>query len=142
VPTSPSPLTLNDSNRTETRNVSVSLPIGQMYHVGLDDRNPYWVYSDRQDDGSMRISSAAGIQNANILPAMRVGTAPDATATGRAGANGRGAGAAGGRGAAGGGRGAGGGGGGGGGGGAGARGAGGGGGRGGNADAYDEEAMP
>jgi photosystem II stability/assembly factor-like uncharacterized protein len=33
---------------------SVSLPIGQMYHVAVDNRVPYWVYSNRQDDGTMR----------------------------------------------------------------------------------------
>ena len=38
-----------------TGNTSVSLPIGQMYRVTVDQRSPYWVYSDRQDDGSMRI---------------------------------------------------------------------------------------
>jgi hypothetical protein len=31
-----------------------TLPIGQMYHVAVDDRVPYWVYSNRQDDGTMR----------------------------------------------------------------------------------------
>jgi photosystem II stability/assembly factor-like uncharacterized protein len=33
---------------------SVSLPIGQMYHVAVDDQVPYWIYSNRQDDGTMR----------------------------------------------------------------------------------------
>jgi photosystem II stability/assembly factor-like uncharacterized protein len=32
----------------------LSLPIGQMYHVAIDRRVPYWVYSNRQDDGTMR----------------------------------------------------------------------------------------
>ncbi len=31
-----------------------TLPVGQMYHVAVDDRTPYWVYSNRQDDGTMR----------------------------------------------------------------------------------------
>jgi photosystem II stability/assembly factor-like uncharacterized protein len=30
------------------------LPIGQMYHVAVDNRIPYWVYGQMQDDGSMR----------------------------------------------------------------------------------------
>src|SRR5574341_1429445 len=30
------------------------LPIGQMYHVAVDNRVPYWIYSNRQDDGTMR----------------------------------------------------------------------------------------
>ena len=32
----------------------VRLPIGQMYHVATDDRVPYMVYGQMQDDGSMR----------------------------------------------------------------------------------------
>jgi photosystem II stability/assembly factor-like uncharacterized protein len=32
----------------------VTLPIGQMYHVAVDTRVPYWIYSNRQDDGTMR----------------------------------------------------------------------------------------
>ena len=33
---------------------NVSLPNGQMYHVHVDNRVPYWIYSNRQDDGTMR----------------------------------------------------------------------------------------
>jgi len=32
----------------------VRLPIGQMYHVATDNRIPYFVYGQMQDDGSMR----------------------------------------------------------------------------------------
>lgn len=32
----------------------VSLPNGQMYHVAVDHRVPYWIYSNRQDNGTMR----------------------------------------------------------------------------------------
>lgn len=32
----------------------VSLPIGQMYHVAVDNQIPYYVYSNMQDDGNMR----------------------------------------------------------------------------------------
>jgi len=32
----------------------VRLPIGQMYHVAVDDQVPYWFYSNMQDDGNMR----------------------------------------------------------------------------------------
>lgn len=32
----------------------VSLPIGQMYHVAVDNQVPYDVYSNMQDDGNMR----------------------------------------------------------------------------------------
>ncbi len=33
---------------------SLRLPIGQMYHVATDNRIPYFVYGQMQDDGSMR----------------------------------------------------------------------------------------
>lgn len=32
----------------------VTLPIGQMYHVDVDNQTPYYVYSNMQDDGNMR----------------------------------------------------------------------------------------
>jgi hypothetical protein len=41
----------------------VVLPIGQMYHVAVDNRVPYWIYSNRQDDGTMR-----GPSNRPIIP--------------------------------------------------------------------------
>ena len=44
----------------------VSLPIGQMYHVAVDDRVPYWVYSNRQDDGTMRGPSDSPVPVANV----------------------------------------------------------------------------
>jgi photosystem II stability/assembly factor-like uncharacterized protein len=37
----------------------VSLPIGQMYHVTVDNQVPYYVYSNMQDDGTMRGSVIA-----------------------------------------------------------------------------------
>jgi len=37
----------------------VTLPIGQMYHVAVDDQVPYYVYSNMQDDGTMRGSVVA-----------------------------------------------------------------------------------
>ncbi|HEY4100000.1 MAG TPA: hypothetical protein VGM20_03890 [Gemmatimonadales bacterium] len=43
-----------------------SLPIGQMYHVAIDDREPYWIYSNRQDDGTMRGPSNSPVQVANV----------------------------------------------------------------------------
>jgi photosystem II stability/assembly factor-like uncharacterized protein len=45
---------------------SVQLPIGQMYHVAADDRVPYWIYSNRQDDGTMRGPSDTPVQVANV----------------------------------------------------------------------------
>jgi photosystem II stability/assembly factor-like uncharacterized protein len=32
----------------------VTLPIGQMYHVDVDNQVPYYIYSNMQDDGNMR----------------------------------------------------------------------------------------
>ncbi len=69
----------------------VALPIGQMYHVAVDNRVPYWVYSNRQDDGTMRGRADSPIVVSNV-PAY----APSAAA-GRGGGRG-GAGGAGGRG--------------------------------------------
>jgi photosystem II stability/assembly factor-like uncharacterized protein len=34
--------------------VNMRIPNGQMYHVHTDNRVPYWIYSNRQDDGTMR----------------------------------------------------------------------------------------
>ena len=84
-----------------TGNTSVSLPIGQMYRVTVDQRYPYWLYSDRQDDGSMRFSSARPIVPANV-PSYAPPAAPvDEAAAGRGGRGGRGGGGGGrGRGAA------------------------------------------
>src|SRR3954468_14228424 len=48
----------------------VSLPNGQMYHVHVDSRVPYWIYSNRQDDGTMRGPSTNSEQTGNgRLPA-------------------------------------------------------------------------
>ena len=48
----------------------VTLPIGQMYHVAVDNQVPYYVYSNMQDDGTMR-----GPSNA---PPPGYGDSPDA----------------------------------------------------------------
>ena len=45
---------------------SVSLPIGQMYHVAVDEQVPYWIYSNRQDDGTMRGPSSSPVPVANV----------------------------------------------------------------------------
>jgi photosystem II stability/assembly factor-like uncharacterized protein len=34
--------------------LSIGLPIGQMYHVAVDARAPYWIYTNRQDNSTMR----------------------------------------------------------------------------------------
>jgi photosystem II stability/assembly factor-like uncharacterized protein len=73
-----------------TGNTSVSLPIGQMYRATVDQRYPYWVYSDRQDDGSMRFASDRPIVPANV-PSYAP-PAPPVDAAGRGGRGGRGSG--------------------------------------------------
>ncbi len=45
-------LTITQQHGRSTQRVS--LPIGQMYHVYLDNQVPYYVYSNMQDDGTMR----------------------------------------------------------------------------------------
>jgi photosystem II stability/assembly factor-like uncharacterized protein len=45
---------------------TVVLPIGQMYHLATDDRIPYWVYSNRQDDGTMRGPSDSPVPVPNV----------------------------------------------------------------------------
>jgi photosystem II stability/assembly factor-like uncharacterized protein len=42
---------VNQNGRITSR---VTLPIGQMYHVAADNQVPYWVYSNMQDNGTMR----------------------------------------------------------------------------------------
>jgi photosystem II stability/assembly factor-like uncharacterized protein len=54
---------------THKGTIRVSLPNGQMYHVHVDNRVPYWIYSNRQDDGTMRGPSTHSEQTANgVLP--------------------------------------------------------------------------
>jgi photosystem II stability/assembly factor-like uncharacterized protein len=38
---------------------SVALPVAQMYHVAVDEQIPYWIYGNRQDNGTMRGPSTA-----------------------------------------------------------------------------------
>lgn len=44
----------------------VRLPIGQMYHLAVDTRAPYWVYSNRQDDGTMRGQIDSPVEVSNV----------------------------------------------------------------------------
>jgi photosystem II stability/assembly factor-like uncharacterized protein len=85
---------------TPQGNTSVRLPNGQMYHVAIDTRVPYWIYSNRQDDGTMRGPSTNPESTGNGRLTAPV-PAGDAAAGGR-GARGAGGGAGGGRGGAGG----------------------------------------
>ncbi len=38
---------------------TITIPNAQMYHVAVDEQIPYWVYGNRQDNGTMRGPSAA-----------------------------------------------------------------------------------
>ena len=79
-----------------TGNTGVSLPIGQMYRVTVDQRDPYWLYSDRQDDGSMRLASDRPIVPANVPSYAPPPPPAEAVAPGgRGGRGGRGGGAGG-----------------------------------------------
>src|SRR4029079_19364707 len=44
---------------------NLRIPNGQMYHVHVDNRVPYWIYSNRQDDGTMRGPSTASETTGN-----------------------------------------------------------------------------
>ena len=48
-----------------------NIPIGQYYAIGIDNREPYWIYGGTQDNGSWGIPSltysALGITNADIV---------------------------------------------------------------------------
>ncbi|HTM27481.1 MAG TPA: hypothetical protein VL225_19925 [Vicinamibacterales bacterium] len=71
--------------------VRVSLPNGQMYHVHIDNRVPYWIYSNRQDDGTMRGPSTVSEQTGSgCLP--EGSTMPSAPPGGFGGRGGRGGG--------------------------------------------------
>lgn len=68
----------------------VRLPNGQMYHVAVDNRVPYWIYSNRQDDGTMRGPSTSPEQTGNgRLGGPEPAAAPAATGRGGGGRGGR-----------------------------------------------------
>ena len=77
--------------------VRVTLPNGQMYHVHVDNRVPYWIYSNRQDDGTMRGPMTVSEQTGNgRLPAGSTMPQPTFGRGGRGGAGGGGGGRGGG----------------------------------------------
>src|SRR4029079_16433448 len=53
------------SINTKAGVVSIRIPNGQMYHVHVDNQVPYWIYSNRQDDGTMRGPSTSSETAAN-----------------------------------------------------------------------------
>src|SRR5215510_2871770 len=69
---------------------AIRIPNGQMYHVHVDNRVPYWIYSNRQDDGTMRGPSIGTEETGNgCLPEN---SAMPVSALGGFGRGGRGAG--------------------------------------------------
>jgi photosystem II stability/assembly factor-like uncharacterized protein len=86
----------SDHGRTLTR---IAIPNAQMYHVAVDNQVPYWVYGNRQDDGTMRGPSDA-VEAPSAFGETRI-VSFDSSAmreTGRGGRGGRGGGGFGGRG--------------------------------------------
>ena len=84
---------------------NVTLPNAQSYHVAVDEQVPYWIYSNRQDDGTMRgpVTSPVPVTNVPSYAAAQSGRGPS-TGSGQGGgrgAGGGGGGGGGGRGAAG-----------------------------------------
>ena len=51
----------------------ITLPMGQMYHVAVDTQVPYWIYSNRQDDGTMRGPSNEPVPVPNVPSYQRGG---------------------------------------------------------------------
>ncbi len=88
--------------------LSITLPIGQMYHVAVDARVPYWVYTNRQDNSTMRgpsdVPEALPTSGGRAVAAATAGRGGRGGRAGVAGADSTGGGggraAAGGRGAA------------------------------------------
>ena len=54
--------------------LQVTLPIAQMYHVAVDKQTPYWVYGNRQDNGTMRGPSTGPerVEGTRGIPAPEV----------------------------------------------------------------------
>jgi photosystem II stability/assembly factor-like uncharacterized protein len=85
-----------DNTQGITRNhgrsfTTVNLPIGQMYHVAVDERVPYWIYSNRQDNGTMRGPSDSPMPVPTVpsyYEATGVGHGPMRGAGGRGGRGG------------------------------------------------------
>jgi photosystem II stability/assembly factor-like uncharacterized protein len=66
--------------------LTVTLPIAQMYHVAVDDQTPYWVYGNRQDNGTMRGPSTGPerVEGTRGIPAPEVFGALGGRGRGRA----------------------------------------------------------
>ena len=80
------------SINTQKGATRVTLPNGQMYHVHVDNRVPYWIYSNRQDDGTMRGPMTVSEQTGNGR--LLAGSTMPQPAAGRGGRGGGGRGGA------------------------------------------------
>ena len=73
-PTNPAHYVLTDDGGAQIATgagtaLTVALPIGQIYHIASDNRVPYWIYGNRQDDGAWRLSSDVSQPSGNgLLP--------------------------------------------------------------------------
>ncbi len=78
-----------DHGRTLTR---IAIPNAQAYHVAVDNQVPYWVYTNRQDDGTMRGPSDAveAPTSATRIIAFDTATGAEVSPGGRGGRGGRG----------------------------------------------------
>ena len=49
-----------------------NLPVSQFYAIGIDTRDPYWIYGGAQDSGAYgipsRTESPLGIMNRDVVP--------------------------------------------------------------------------
>ncbi len=57
---------------------NIQIANGQMYHVAVDNQVPYWIYTNRQDNGTMRGPSTAP----EAVPGARRGPPPTAAVRG------------------------------------------------------------
>lgn len=73
-PTNPAHYVLTDDGGAQIATgagtaLNVALPNGQIYHIASDNRVPYWIYGNRQDDGAWRMSSDISQPSGNgLLP--------------------------------------------------------------------------
>ena len=75
---------------------SVALPVAQMYHVAVDTQVPYWVYGNRQDNGTMR-GPSTGPEGATAARGIAAGAGRGGRGGGRGNADSTGRGGRGGR---------------------------------------------
>ncbi len=84
---------LGASINTKAGVQNIRIPNGQMYHVHVDNRVPYWIYSNRQDDGTMRgpVTSSEDTANGRLPEGSTMPMPGAGVRGGRGGGRGRGA---------------------------------------------------